>query len=105
MKIVLNDNSEIEVQSITFEPHFVINCENRDRFIEVWDKLTDDNLANIKVYNGETLTAGFSFCRLFGTQTVHNYDGSLTAHFYLEGQAVESVDPEYKEAYNALVGE
>lgn len=105
MKIVLNDNSEIEVQSVTFEPHFVVNCENRDKFIEVWDKLTDENLASIKVYNQDTLTAGFNFCRLFGTQTVHNYDGTITAHFYLEGSPAETVEPEYKEAYRALVGE
>lgn len=104
MKIILSDGSVVEVESITLEPHFVIQAADRAAFLNVWDKLTPDNLLKIDIYNKDSFVTSYEFCELVGTQIMFNGDGTLTAHFYLTGSIVPGVDPDYKAAYEMLTG-
>lgn len=105
VKIILADGSVITAESVTLEPHFVIQCPDRQAFLAVWDQLTPDNLIQLDVFNGDNRIAGFTDCELIGTQTVNSYDGSLTAHFYLTGVPAVQTDPEYETAYHIMTGE
>lgn len=104
-KIILATGAVIPVQEVTLEPHFVIEAADRAAFLETWDLLTDRSLQKVDVYQDDVRVAGFTDCELTGTQTVHSYDGSMVAHFYLTGLPTEYVDPEYEAAYKILAGE
>lgn len=104
MKLILADGTVIECDSITLEPHCAISCPNRAAFLSVWDSLTPENLDRIQIVKGDAVVAVFRACDLIGTQTVNDISGSMIAHFYFDGEAIESVDPEYKEAYNLITG-
>lgn len=104
MKIILNDASTIEVDSVTLEPHMAVSCPDRAAFLSIWDRLTPQNLDHVEIYKADAFVAAFNACELIGTQTVNNYDGSMIAHFYLAGEPAPKTDPAYEQAYAIITG-
>ena len=101
-KMVLADESEITLAEFGLPMHAVVLCGTKDDVVSLWDKLTSENLTSVSVYDGDTQIYQFVSGSLNGTQTVTNADGTLTAHFYMDGERVET---EYEQAAKILLGE
>lgn len=103
LQLVLNDGSAIDIVEAGLTKHFVVTCADVEAFVAIWDKMTAENLSEVRITeNGNTLhtIAGMT---LNGTQTVENTDGTLTGHFYMDGGVY--VEDEYSEAGHILLGE
>lgn len=103
MKLRLSNGTEIELTDATYSGDFVVNCKNFTEFYNVWQELTPDNLASCQIVNGENVSA-LSGVTLTGTQTAMNPDGTLTGHFYYEGN-VENIESDYAQAGRILFGD
>lgn len=104
-KIILANGKVIDAETVTLEPHFSTNVEDWDAFIELIDMMTDENLLHVQIIKDDKPVASFNTCELVGTQTVNNYDGSMTVHIYLMGEVDQPVDPQYETAFKLLTGE
>lgn len=103
MKIVLADNSEIEVSQATYDGHCVVNYQNRQAYQADWDKFTAEDLADFKLYDGDNLVKRVLYIRLSSTQAIINPDNTITGHFYFtDGLTMPN---EYEEAGKILLGE
>ena len=103
MKIQLYDGTEIQLDSATYDGHYVVNCQNRAEYQGIWDKFTTENLADFKLYDGENLVKRVLYIRLSSTQAILNPDNTVTGHFYFTGGT--DVPNEYEEAGRILLGE
>ncbi|MCC8128298.1 MAG: hypothetical protein LIO92_13060 [Clostridiales bacterium] len=102
IKMVLADESEIELSEFTLPMHAVVVCAAKDDVVALWDKLTEENLSSVQIYYDGVQLYVFTNGSLNGQQTVTNTDGTLTAHFYMDGERVET---EYEQAGKILLGE
>lgn len=104
MKIILNDNSEITVDSATYDGHYVVNCENTPAYQALWNRFTTNNLSDFKlVDNEDKVVLRVFYIRLKSTQAILNPDGTVTGHFYFGDGTV--MPNEYEEAGRILLGE
>lgn len=104
MKIILNDNSEIAVDSATYDGHYVINCDNAPAYQALWNRFTANNLSDFKLADDEDkVVLRVFYIRLKSTQAILNPDGTVTGHFYFDGGTV--MPNEYEEAGRILLGE
>ena len=101
-KVILADGTVLTPESVELGPAIVIQAADRAAFLSIWDQLDPQNIDQVDLYDNDILLARYRACELIGTQTVNNYDGSMLAHFYLEGQPVQTVDATYEEAYRIL---
>ncbi len=102
IKMTLADESEIELSEFTLPMHAVVVCDTKDDVVALWDRLTDENLASVGIYYDDVQLYAFTSGSLNGQQTVTNTDDTLTAHFYMDGERVET---EYEQAGKILLGE
>lgn len=99
LKIVLNDNTEMFIDSISFPANITKTYASKDEVVAAWNLLTAKNLSNVSVYEGDTETVKLKGYILDSLQMVCNCDGSITTHFYLRsGQYQSVVVDEVKEA-------
>ena len=49
MKIVLKDNTEVQIAQATYDGHYVVNCNNRAAYDAIWDNFTTANLEDFKL--------------------------------------------------------
>ena len=104
MKIILNDNSEITVDSATYDGHYVVNCADTPAYQALWNRFTANNLSDFKlVDNEDKVVLRVFYIRLKSTQAILNPDGTVTGHFYFDGGTV--MPNEYEEAGRILLGE
>ena len=105
LKMVLYDGTEMEIAEFALPIHVVILCASKDDALEKWESLTDANLTSVQIQqNGEALFA-FRYAGLTGVQYILNADGTVTAHFYMDGERAETPDAEYAQAGRILLGE
>lgn len=91
IKIVLKDKTELIVDQVNF-PADIIKCYNtKEELLSVWNMLTDDNMSEMEVYEGDVKTMVLENYTLDGIQTVINDDGTITGHFYLRDGVYKSV--------------
>lgn len=105
LKMILKDETEIELAEAGLTQHYVVSCASDDEFKELWSKMTEENLAEIRISDGENVIQTITGSRLAGTQTVHDGDGEITGHFYLTGGEFTQQDAEYTQAGKILLGE
>lgn len=99
LKIVLNDNTEISIDSITFPANITKTYESKDEMVAAWDLFTPKNLSNFTVYENDVESVKLSGYILDSIQIVYNLNGSITTHFYLRmGKYQSVVVDEVKEA-------
>lgn len=103
LKMILADASEIELVEAGATKHYVLLCADQAAFDAVWAKMTDGNLASIRVEEDGVTVQQIANARLSGTQTLNNEDGTITGHIYLTGG--DFVPDEYSEAGRILLGE
>ena len=53
MKLVLKDNSEIELIQYTSNA-FVVLCADEEAFYSIWDKMTPENLSRVHIDDNGT---------------------------------------------------
>lgn len=102
--IILADGSIIEATSVSFEPTFTVRV-TKEKFLDIWDRLTEENLSSIQINDSGVIVARFKDCQLVGTQTSGYSSEYLTGHFYLMGTPAKAVSEEYEDAFKVLTGE
>lgn len=103
LKLVLRDNTEIELADGSIAKHFTVVCATKEDFVTIWSKLTLENLSEVRLMDGDATICILTNLILIGTQTMDNSDGSITGHFYTDGG--EFLTDEYAEAGRILLGE
>ena len=99
----LLNGEEITLLESTMNQHFITLCEDSAAFKGIWDKLTPENLSEVKIKQNGNILQIISGMTLTGTQTAINNDGTLTCHFYFTGGLV--VEGDYALAGRILLGE
>lgn len=105
LKMILTDGTEVGLEEFTLPMHIIAACTSKEEVLALWDRLTPENLTEVKIKeDGETL---FTFLNagVTGQQSVLNPDNTITAHFYLDGERAALADPEYETAARILLGE
>lgn len=107
LKMVLADESEVELREFTLPMHAVVTCASNDEVLAIWKRLTQDNLRSVTVMEGETAALHYQYAGLSGVQCIDNLDGTWTTHFYMEGEriAMSQEDAAYLEAGKIMLGE
>lgn len=105
LKMILQDGTEVDIVEFTLPIHAVILCATKEEALAKWELLTQQNLTSVQIQaDGETVFA-FQYAGLSGVQYILNADGTITAHFYMDGERLPSVDAEYAAAARILLGE
>lgn len=105
LKLILKDNTEIELQEAGLPQHYVVVCDSITTFRGYADAMTPENLSEIRISDGHNILQTIVNSRLSGTQTVNNPGGTITGHFYLADGAIVQNDADYAEAGHILLGE
>lgn len=92
LRLVLTSGTEIAISEFTFPCHIVMTCDDKEDMQTVWEMLTDAELVNAAVKQGDDCLLKIQHATVSGTQTVINNDGSLTAHFYLDAEVYGNDD-------------
>ena len=104
LQMVLKDNTAIDIVESGLSGHIVMQCADQAEFDTIWTKLSSPAVEEYTIVkNGDTVqtVAGAS---LSGTQTLVNNDGTLTGHFYIDGDILAESD-EYATVGRILMGE
>jgi len=105
LKMILNDSTEVSLSEVNFPLHIVVVRDTRQEIIALWDALTSEALERVEFQeNGETIFT-FLNCAITGEQIVVNADGTLTGHYYLEGEREVAGESDYETAARILLGE
>lgn len=104
MKIVLKDNTEIQVDQATYDKHFIINFDSVYDYQTTWGYFTTNNLADFTLYDdNDEVVKKIMYIRLSSTQAIINPDNTVTGHFYFTGGT--EIPNEYEQAGKILMGE
>lgn len=109
MKLVLKDNSEIELIQYTSNA-FVVLCADEEAFYSIWGKMTPENLSRVHIDDNGTTALILENIIFDGIQATYNNNRSITGYIYFHGQEyvlneVSEQDREYIEAGKILLGE
>ena len=104
MKIILNDKTEVQIVDYTSNS-FIILCPTQSDFLNMWAKMTEENLAEVRIIRDETIIQVLKGLKPDGVQAVKNPDGSYTGHFYFYGATYTSDEEEYATIGKILIGE
>ena len=108
MKLIFNDNSELEISNYT-SGAFIIQCNNKNEFFDIWsNKMTNENLSKVQITDGVAPILNMENLTFDGAQVVCNTDSTYTCYFYFHGQnyiTISEEDMEYAEVGRILLGE
>lgn len=104
LQLVLKDGTAIDIMESGLSGHIVMQCADSEEFNSVWEKLTPEAVREFTIVRDGEVVQSVVNGQLTGTQTVTNYDDTLTCHFYLKGDLVAQSD-EYSEVGRILMGE
>lgn len=83
-KLILKDGSEIELETGASLSALGVLSEDKAAMVDVWDKLTADNLATGRIKNGEGLVVGnYTDLALVSETSTVNVDGTILTYFNL----------------------
>ena len=98
LKLILNDNTELELADYDLMSQFVFVFADRAEFNVTWGSLTSDNLANVEIQSDGLTIQRLKNLVLDSVQAVYNTDDSITGHFYFHGDdLIETKTPEDEE--------
>lgn len=75
--MILKDGTEIILEDGSAMNNLIVPAENREAMIETWGKLTADNLAEVQIKTGETVTATYSDLLLVDETSTVKADGTI----------------------------
>ena len=109
LKLILNDETELELADGEFMTQFVVLFSSRTAFNTAWGMLTPENLSNVVIQLDGQAIQRLQNLTLDGVQAVYNPDNSITGHFYFHGAepvgTKSEEDEEYIQAAKILLGE
>lgn len=106
LKMTLTGGEEVAISSFGVPLHIVADCPTREAATSAWEKLTPENLEDLKITDNGDVIAEFVNVKLVSAQFVSNENGSVTAHFYMDGEnRSAAADNEYVIAAKILLGE
>ena len=105
LKMILKDQTEIQLAEAGIPQHYVVNCEGLEDFRDIEDAMTAENISEIEIRDGEQTLQKIVRSTLAGTQTAYTPDGTITGHIYMTGGEFVQQDAEYAAAGRILLGE
>lgn len=108
LKMILFDGTELNLEGFGLPMHAVMTCQSNDELLEKWKLFTPMNLSRVEVQLSDEAVFTFAGGVLEGVQSVINLNGTITAHFYMKGERLETVTDttaEYVTAAKILLGE
>jgi predicted transcriptional regulator len=82
--LVLKNAASYEIEEASSLAAVVIVSESKEAMKEVWDSMTEENLAEVKILNGEGLAVGsYENLILVSETSVVSEDGSVKTSFCL----------------------
>lgn len=104
MKIILQDNTEIQLAQATYDNHYIVNCPNVVAYQTIWNYFTSENLSDFKLVDDNgNIVKHTLYIRLLSTQAIINPDNTITGHFYFGNGT--TISNEYEQAGKILLGE
>ena len=108
LTMILADETELALEAFGLPMHAVMCLNTEDEVLEKWKLLTPENLAHVTVMLDGEAVYTFAHGKVEGQQSVVNGDGTLTVHYYMTGERVETVSDttaEYVQAARIMLGE
>lgn len=98
-KLVLADNTTIELETSQGISALSCNVENKDAACGLWKKFTQDNLKDVTIKNADDMTIGkYTDMVLDHVTGADNADGTVQVTFSLREKSVEELLTERVEA-------
>lgn len=89
-KLVLKNGTEIELEAGANLGALQVKATDRAAMLETWDKLTEDNLSEVRIKNGADLTVGtYTGLVLISETSVMASDGAVVTTYALREKTSE----------------
>lgn len=83
-KLILKDGAAIELEAGASLGAIQVSASDRSAMLQIWEKLTEDNLAEVQIRNSSGLTVGtYSDLILVSETSVVAADGTVTTTYSL----------------------
>lgn len=85
--MILKDGTTIELEAGASLGAIQVSESDRSAMLRTWEKLTEENLAEVKIQNGSGLTVGiYKDLILVSETSVVSTDGAVTTTYSLRGK-------------------
>ena len=86
-KLILKDGAAIELEAGASLGAIQVSASDRSAMLQIWEKLTEDNLAEVQIKNGSGLIAGtYKDLVLVSETSVVAADGTVITKYCLRGK-------------------
>lgn len=83
-KLILNDQTEIEIESASSLSDIRVISETKYDMISTWDAMTEENLKSVQIQNGDGVTVGnYADLVLESETSTVQKDGKILTSFHL----------------------
>lgn len=91
----LKDGTEIELQTGASLSSLSVLSDSKATMVEIWDKLTSDNLSEVYILNGNGLVVGnYTNLVLLSETSAINADGKILTNFNFRVKTQQEIDIE-----------
>lgn len=89
-KMILKDNTTIELEAGAYLTNIQVVAADRAGMVEIWKKMTDDNLSNVQIQTGDGLTIGtYTDLVLVSETSTVSPDGTVLTSYHLREKTDE----------------
>ena len=89
-KMILKDNTTIELEAGSSLANVQVAAADRADMVEIWGKLTDDNLSSVQIQTGAGLTVGtYTDLVLVSETSTVSPDGTVLTSYHLREKTDE----------------
>lgn len=89
-KMILKDNTTIELEAGSSLANIQVAAADRADMVEIWGKLTEDNLSSVQIQTGAGLTVGtYTDLMLVSETSTVAADGSVLTSYHLREKTGE----------------
>lgn len=89
-KMILKDNTTIELEAGSSLANIQVTAADRADMVEIWGKLTEDNLSSVQIQTGAGLTVGtYTDLMLVSETSTVSPDGSVLTSYHLREKTDE----------------
>lgn len=89
-KMILKDNTTIELEAGASLANIQVAAADRADMVEIWGKLTEDNLSSVQIQTGDGLTIGtYTDLVLVSETSAVSPDGTVLTSYHLREKTDE----------------
>lgn len=89
-RMILKDNTTIELEAGAYLSNIQVVAADRAGMVEIWKKMTDDNLSNVQIQTGDGLTIGtYTDLVLVSETSTVSPDGTVLTSYHLREKTDE----------------